>query len=507
MASIINRPNRHRWVQFVDTNGKRQTLRLGKVTKKNAEEVARRVEILISAKISGDAIDSNTSAWIRSLEGKIRERLAKLGLVEPRAKRKKLGEFLDSYIEGRTDVSKGTLETYIKARKNLIDHFGHDRRLETITKADATKWRVYLATESNARDKDRSSIADSTVRRRTGKAKQFFDAAIEEGLIDENPFKHLPSTVFANEKRQHFVDREIIDDCIKAAPDAEWRAIIALARYGGLRMPSECTTLEWSNIDFAAGRMTINAPKTKRHRSGGRRMCPLFPELRPYLEDLYELAQPGDRFVIPWVKRASNLRTRFEAIIDRAGHEQWPKLFQNLRASRETELLAIYPAKDVSSWLGNSVPVAMKHYAMARKEVFEAAASKPTGTMPEGASTTDDEGEAKSEADAKQNPKQQAAAASGANEQAQKKIPRNAGSLPLPPPPVILGQSDVMGDTGSEYAPETLGTTGIPGIGEAESEALSNDAALRSVVQAWSTLDQPIREAIALLARQGKGGD
>ena len=64
-----------------------------------------------------------------------------------------------------------------------------------------------------------------------------------------------------------------------------------------------------------------------------------------------------------------------------------------------------------------------------------------------------------------------------------------------------------VGDTGSEYAPETLGTTGIPGIGEAESEALSNDAALRSVVQAWSTLDQPIREAIALLARQGKGGD
>ena len=55
----------------------------------------------------------------------------------------------------------------------------------------------------------------------------------------------------------------------------------------------------------------------------------------------------------------------------------------------------IYPAKDVSSWLGNSVPVAMKHYAMARKEVFKDAALKPSGAMPENA---DEKGEAESEA-------------------------------------------------------------------------------------------------------------
>ncbi|TWT76193.1 hypothetical protein CA13_66840 [Planctomycetes bacterium CA13] len=59
-----------------------------------------------------------------------------------------------------------------------------------------------------------------------------------------------------------------------------------------------------------------------------------------------------------------------------------------------------------------------------------------------------------------------------------------------------------MGDTGSEHSPETRGISMIPGIGEAECEALSNDAALRSVVQAWSTLNQPIREMIAILVRQ-----
>ena len=57
-----------------------------------------------------------------------------------------------------------------------------------------------------------------------------------------------------------------------------------------------------------------------------------------------------------------------------AGLVPWPRLFQNLRASRETELLGEYPAADVVSWIGNSVPVAMSHYAMARDRSFQKAA-------------------------------------------------------------------------------------------------------------------------------------
>ena len=65
-----------------------------------------------------------------------------------------------------------------------------------------------------------------------------------------------------------------------------------------------------------------------------------------------------------------NLRTTFEKIIKRAGLVPWSRLFQNLRASRETELMA----KHVASWIGDSVPVAMRHYAMATDESFQAAA-------------------------------------------------------------------------------------------------------------------------------------
>lgn len=41
--------------------------------------------------------------------------------------------------------------------------------------------------------------------------------------------------------------------------------------------------------------------------------------------------------------------------------------------------MAKYPAKDVASWLGNSVPIAMKYYAMASAESFQRASAVDGG--------------------------------------------------------------------------------------------------------------------------------
>ena len=100
----------------------------------------------------------------------------------------------------------------------------------------------------------------------------------------------------------------------------------------------------------------------------------------------------------------------------------------------------------------------MKHYAMARKEIFEAAAVKPSGSMPEGASPPAEKGEAETEADAKQNPKQQATAASGADEQEQKKSPQNTGSLQDDAARLHSEQSGVMGDTEFESVTSSMST-------------------------------------------------
>ena len=64
---------------------------------------------------------------------------------------------------------------------------------------------------------------------------------------------------------------------------------------------------------------------------------------------------------------------RFEKIVRRAGLQPWPRLFHNLRASRETELVESFPVQVVTSWLGNTPKVAMQHYLMTTDEHFDAA--------------------------------------------------------------------------------------------------------------------------------------
>ncbi len=103
-------------------------------------------------------------------------------------------------------------------------------------------------------------------------------------------------------------------------------------------------------------------------------MIPLFPELKPLLLEAFEQAEPGSQYVINrYRQRNSNLRTQLQRIIHRAGLQPWPKLFQNLRSTRETELAEQFPIHVVCKWIGNSQPVAIEHYLQLTDEHFERA--------------------------------------------------------------------------------------------------------------------------------------
>ena len=72
-------------------------------------------------------------------------------------------------------------------------------------------------------------------------------------------------------------------------------------------------------------------------------------------------------------------------IIERAGLEPWPKLFQNLRSTRETELAEQFPIHVVCAWIGNSRAVAAKHYLQTTEEHFRKATQNPTQTLQDNA--------------------------------------------------------------------------------------------------------------------------
>ena len=56
----------------------------------------------------------------------------------------------------------------------------------------------------------------------------------------------------------------------------------------------------------------------------------------------------------------------------------WPKLFQNLRSTRETELTETFPLHVVTAWLGNSQLIAAKHYLQVTDSHFQEATQNPT---------------------------------------------------------------------------------------------------------------------------------
>ncbi|NOY41263.1 MAG: site-specific integrase [Planctomycetes bacterium] len=225
----------------------------------------------------------------------------------------------------------------------------------------------------------KDGLASATVGREVKRARQFFRVAVRRKLITENPFTEVAAPAQVNTSRGHFVTREVAEKVLAACPDNEWRLIVALSRFGGLRCPSEHLALRWGDIDWENGRINVPSPKTEHLPSGAYRTIPLFAELRPLLEEAFDQAEQGSLYVINRYRgRNQNLRTQFQRILRRAGIPAWERLFHNMRASRETELTEDYPLHVVCSWIGNTAAIAAKHYLQVTDAHFAKAACTPS---------------------------------------------------------------------------------------------------------------------------------
>lgn len=357
MAAIIEYGDGLRRIEYTRTaNGPRQRIILGRVTLKAAETFRARIESIVSDLALGRPHSADVCEWLRGLDERYLAKLRKHGLAAGVGTTETtLGEFLKRYFESIA-VKESTRTFYEHTRRNLETHFGKSRAVRSIKPADADEFRVYLA--------DNQKLARATVARRIIAARTIWRMAIRWNLASENVFDGVKGGHQQNESRKQFVTKADIERAIDATPDLEWKVIIALARYGGLRTPSETFAMKWTDIDFDRGTIRVRSPKTEHHTGKGERLIPLFPELRDRLLRLFTEAADGAEFVITRNRLdGMNLRTQFVRIINRAGMTEWPKLFHNLRASRETELMREYDLATVCRWIGNSPAVAATHYA------------------------------------------------------------------------------------------------------------------------------------------------
>jgi len=371
MATIARNPNGSRRLLYIDPrDGRRKTLWLGSCSKRVGEDVKRKINLLLSSLSMGMGFDGEVLRWLDSLSDKFHAKLADAGLVESRTPQAgmTLGAFLDHYIESRCDVKASTRTVFERTRNHLLAHFGADKPLRAISEGDADAWRLYLVGQG---------LASNTINRSCGIARQFFRAAVRRRLLRENPFAGLKTAVTGNKAREHFVSRQDAEKILQACPNTEWKLIFGLARFGGLRTPSETLLLRWEDINWSENRMLVRSPKTEHHPGGESRLVPIFPELAPLLTLALAEAEPGPGFVIAKHRdTGAHLRTYMLRILAKAGVKPWPKLFQNLRASRETELCETFPLHVVTSWLGNTARIAAKHYLQVTDEHFERAAER-----------------------------------------------------------------------------------------------------------------------------------
>lgn len=368
MASIAKDPNGRKRILFVDSDGNRKAIRLGKMSLPDARVIKTKVEAILSARAAKNSLDETTAQWTAEIPHRLAAKLAQVGLMPKRDPRQAatLDAFIEAYILRRTDdVSPHTQRIWRQTRRNLTEFFGADRPLAEITRGDATDWRLSLVSRG---------LADASVRKHCGFAKHFFAQAVDHELIKSNPFGKLVSSPVGNEARQYFVSRDETAKVIEACPDAEWRLIVALSRYGGLRCPSEHLGLALDDVNWEQERIYITSPKTARHTGHESRVIPLFPELRPYLSAIFDAAEPGTKYFITRYRDAgSNLRTQMTRIVKNAGLEPWPRIFHNLRSSRQTELEETFPSHVVCKWIGNSPQVARKHYLQTTDAHFDRA--------------------------------------------------------------------------------------------------------------------------------------
>ena len=364
MASIISDPNGRKRIQFVAADGSRKTVRLGKCSERDAQQICRHVEVLLAATISGQPVSRETAVWLSGIGHKLHDRLARAGLVTPRADidGARLGPFIDAYLAQRVDVKPGTMMVFQQARRHLLAFLGEQKPVADVTAADADAYRSHLLGRG---------IARATVAKWCQYARHFFDVARRRKLIAENPFAHIKGGVAGNPTRRVFVPAADVLKVIDTAPDPQWKLLIALARWGGLRIPSEALALTWRDVDFEGGRFVVRASKTEHHADGGIRVVPMFPELVEHFQRVFDEAEPGTEYVITRYRNpAANLRTQLVRYITAAGLKPWPKPWQNMRSTRATELADQFPSHVCAAWLGHTETVADAFYRQVTDEHF-----------------------------------------------------------------------------------------------------------------------------------------
>lgn len=371
MATVTNDEGRRR--VLVKVGAKRYSVSLGPVDAEAAEEIAERLQHLADMRrlATPHLVRQDVLQWLAQLahmDAATYDRIAAAGLAAhrvPVAPRPVVTlEALCARVRDEYAGNKATTrDLYKRFFAKPLAYFGPGREVASITHADADAFVAEL--RSKPLQKTGLPLSPATVARSVKAYRLLFKKAVRWGYVKSNPFEGIKAGGMSNHARKQFVPLADFAKVMAAERSAEFRAVLALCRYGALRCPSEVLALRWGDVRTDEGKLIVRSPKTEHHAGGEARIVPLFPELAEALHAWYVEAPEGSEYVITMHRDRGpkvNYRKRLGDLIEKAGVKPWGKLFHNLRASRESELVERYPLATVARWLGHAPEVAAAHY-------------------------------------------------------------------------------------------------------------------------------------------------
>lgn len=222
-----------------------------------------------------------------------------------------LGEFADLYLQWCKDVGQraaGAKNSHIESIKS---HFGKDRPLGSITRADIEKYQaVLLTTRSNRKGR----LAPASVNKRMSCLSHLFRKAKEQGKIENNPCDGVGKLREDNRRLRYLT----VEECNKllAGCPSTLRQIVELALHTGMRK-GEILQLKWEHVNLRQGYLEILEQKNGKYGTVplGQRSVEILASIPRRLDSPYVFTGkiPGHPF---W-----DLKRRFEEAVKRASLE------------------------------------------------------------------------------------------------------------------------------------------------------------------------------------------
>lgn len=375
MATLYNRGSKVWRIQF--SIGRKRPSITFRGSKTEAEALRGYIDRLVSYRKRGLRPSADILDWIRELDSAFRLELAEFGLIELGRVGGSLQDLIDYAKRQLSEIQDRTRINYNQYAESLVEHFGEKRPLASITRGDADEFRRWCSAPGRiirkaGEEELQLGYGPASVAKRIKYAKQIFEIAIRKEWIDRNPFQGIRVKVPIDAGRRYFVPKGDAKTVIDQLFDVEDKLVFALGRYAGFRIGSEIRSLRWSNVDWEKSVMRVEDTKRKTVRK-----CPIFVELKPYLDKVWESPELGD-FVCPRFRESTDqaFASRVKKAIKRAELEEWPDLFLNLRRTRSTEVVEQFGIKAESEWIGHGVEVSLRHYQMIEQATIDRAIGK-----------------------------------------------------------------------------------------------------------------------------------